>query len=140
MEKQIYKLNNWKYFLNESKNKSYNIEDKLSILKNYINILKQNPKENYNIAIQYFTFLHNILIVECDFLEDIMLCNKEINKHLKLEELYNDSDVYDKFLELYDIHNIIRNNIETLDSINILHDYFSKNPKLFNELLKKSNN
>lgn len=71
------------------------------------------------------------------FFDDIKLANKEINKYLKLEKLNNETDVYNKFLELYDTNHIVRNNVETIDNIDSVGDYLSKRPELFRELLKK---
>ncbi len=136
MREQINKVKNWKQFLNENKDTWYNIDDKLSILKSYIHILK-NSKENYDLVISYFIVLHNFLIVERGFFEDVKLHNKEINKYLKLEKLNNEKDVYNKFLELYDTNNIVRNNIETIDNIDSVGEYLSKRPELYRELLKK---
>lgn len=136
MKEHLDRVKNWNQFLNENKYNWYDIEDKLSILKSYINILK-NSKEKYDLAISYFIVLHNFLIVERGFFEDIKLHNKEINKYLKLDKLNNDIDVYNKFLELYDRHNIIRNNVETIHNIDSVGQYLSKRPELFRELLKK---
>lgn len=136
MREQINKVKNWKQFLNENKNSWYDIEDKLSILKSYIHILK-NSKENYDLAVSYFIVLHNFLIVERGFFDDVKLHNKEINKYLKLEKLNNEIDVYNKFLELYDTNHIVRNNVETINNIDSVGDYLSKRPELFRELLKK---
>lgn len=136
MREQINKVKNWKQFLNENKDTWYDIDDKLSILKSYIHILN-NSKENYDLAISYFIVLHNFLIVERGFFEDVKLHNKEINKYLKLEKLNNEKDVYNKFLELYDTYNIIRNNVETIHNIDSVGEYLSKRPELFRELLKK---
>jgi hypothetical protein len=136
MRNKIDKVKNWKQFLNENKDSWYDIDDKLSILKSYIHILK-NSKENYDLAISYFIVLHNFLIVERGFFDDVKLYNKEINKYLKLEKLNNEKDVYNKFLELYDRHSIIRNNVETIDNIDSVGEYLSKRPELFRELLKK---
>ena len=136
MREQINNVKKLKQFLNESKDTWYDIDGKLSILKSYIHILK-NSKKNYDLAISYFIVLHNFLIVERGFFDDVKLHNKEINKYLKLEKLNNDIDVYNKFLELYEINHIVRNNVETIDNIDSVGDYLSKRPKLFRELLKK---
>lgn len=129
------KIKNWKYFLNENES-WYDIDEKLSILKSYIHILK-NSKENYDLTISYFIVLHNFLIIERGFFEDIKLHNKEINKYLKLEKLNNENDVYNKFLELYDTNNTIRNNIETIDNIDSIGEYLSKRPEIYNRLIVK---
>jgi hypothetical protein len=129
-------IKRYELFINENKNTQYDIDDKLSILKSYIYILK-NSKKEYNLAISYFIVLHNFLIVERGFFEDVKLHNKEINKYLKLEKLNNENDIYNKFLELYDVNNIVRNNIETLENINSIGKYLSKKPESFRKLLKK---
>lgn len=135
MKVQTTKLKTWIQF-NENNNDWYDIDDKLTILKNYIHIL-QNSKKDYDLAITYFICLHNFLIVERMFYEDIKLSNKEINKFLKLEKLTNQKDVYNKFLELYDVNNIVRSNAETLDNIDSVREYLSKRPELYRELCKK---
>lgn len=112
----------------------YNIDDKLSILKSYIHILK-NSKENYDLAILYFIILHNFLILEHRFFEDVKSHNKEINKYLKLKKLNNEKDVYNKFIELYTTDNIVRNNVETIDNIDSVSKYISNRPELFKKLL-----
>lgn len=113
------------------------ISDKLLILKNYIYILSNSKQynENYKLAISYFMILHNFLIIEQKFFEDVKISNKEININLLLENINNEIDIYNTFIALYDVNNIIRNNIETLDSIESVRIYFSKNQKIFTELL-----
>jgi hypothetical protein len=132
-------LTNWNLFLNENKYNWYNIDEKLSILRNYIYILK-NSKKDYNLPITYFTVLHNFLIVERMFFDDVKLNKKEINKHLKLENLRNIKDVYKKFLELYNTDSVIRINVETIDTINSIKKYISIRPELYSNLIKKITN
>ena len=74
-------------FINESK--WYDIDDKLYILKSYVNILKNDNSEKYRIAINYFIVIYNFLIIERMFYDDIILNNREINKYLTLEKLNN---------------------------------------------------
>ena len=136
IRQMIDKVKNFNQFINESKDTWYDIDDKLVLLKSYTHILK-NSKENYDLAISYFIVLHNFLIVERGFFDDVKLHNKEINKYLKLEKLNNEIDVYNKFLELYDTNHIVRNNVETIDNIDSVGEYLSKRPELFRELLKK---
>lgn len=128
-------MKTYNQFINESK--WYDIDYKLYILKSYINILKNANDDKYQIAINYFIVIYNFLIIERMFYNDVVISNKEINKYLELEKLYNDQQVYDKFLSLYDTNNIIRNNIETIDSIDSVNDYISKNRnKIFYKLLQ----
>lgn len=129
---------NMKYFeqfVNDNKDSWYDIDDKLSILRSYIHILK-NSNSKDNLAITYFIILHNFLIIERGFFDDVKLNGKEINKYLKLNKLNNEQEVYQKFLELYDVNNIIRNNIETMDSIDSIRDYLSKRPDIYRRLIK----
>jgi hypothetical protein len=115
----------------------YDMGDKLYLLRSYINILKNSDK-NYQLAISYFTILHNFLIIERMFYEDVKLANKEINKYLQLEKLDSEEEVYNKFLELYDNEkSIIRINVETLDNIEPIDLYLKANSKVYTELLKK---
>jgi len=82
--------------------------------------------------------LHNFLIIERMFYEDVKLANKEINKYLQLEKLDSEEEVYNKFLELYDNEkSIIRINVETLDNIEPIGLYLKANSKVYTELLKK---
>jgi hypothetical protein len=55
-------------------------------------------------------------------------------KYLELEKLDNEDDVYEKFLELYDVHNISRNNVETLENIESVGKYLRKRPELYKKL------
>lgn len=115
--------------------KWYNIDDKLYLLKSYISILKNSDKD-YDLAISYFTVLHNFLIIERMFYEDVKLANKEINKYLQLEKLSNEEEIYGKFLELYDNEkSIIRTNVETFDNIERINLYLKANTKVYTELL-----
>lgn len=141
MREQINKVKNFGLFINENKNGWYDIEDKLSILKSYIHILNNDKGlvsgEKYVIPITYFTILHNLLIIERGFFEDVKLHGKEINKYLELEKLNSPDEVYEKFLELYDTSNKVRVNSETLDSIESVREYLSKRPEVYNRLIKK---
>lgn len=115
----------------------YDMSDKLYLLRSYINILKNSDKD-YQLAISYLMILHNFLIIERMFYEDVKLANKEINKYLQLEKLDSEEEVYNKFLELYDNEkSIIRINVETLDNIEPIGLYLKANSKVYTELLKK---
>ena len=54
-----------------------------------------------------------------------------------MEKLKNTDDVYQKFLELYDINHQVRNNVETFDNIESIGQYLSKRPEVYNKLIKK---
>jgi len=135
MRLQINKVMYFKQFLNENKNTWYDINDKLALLKSYIHILN-NSDGNYDLAKQYFIILHNFLIIERGFFDDVVACGKQINKFLNLEKLNDTDEVYKKFLELYDIEHQVRNNVETFDNIESIKQYLSKRPEVYNKLIK----
>ena len=141
MREQINKVKNFGQFLNESKTGWYDIDEKLKLLKSYIHILDNDKGlvsgKKYDIPITYFIILHNFLIIERGFFDDIKLNDKEINKYLKLEKLNTPDEVYEKFLELYDTSNKVRVNSETLDSIESVRLYLSKRPEVYSRLIKK---
>jgi len=115
----------------------YDIDPKLKILKSYIHILNNGSGENHDLAKQYFLILHNFLIVERMFAEEVKAAGKEINKNLNIEPLNDEQEVYQKFLELYDVNSNVRFGVETLDSIESIRQFLNKNPQIYRGLLKK---
>jgi hypothetical protein len=136
IRQMIDKVKNFKQFINESKDTWYDIDDKLALLKSYIHILN-NSDGDYDLAKRYFIILHNFLIIERGFFDDVVASGKQINKFLNLEKLNNTDEVYQKFLELYDINHQVRNNVETFDNIESIRQYLSKRPEVYNKLIKK---
>ena len=116
-------------------NKWYDIDNKLYLLRSYIHILDNNDNINIDLYKKYFIILHNFLIIERMFYDDVVINNKEINNNLKLEKLNTVEQVINKFNELYDVYNIIRNNIETFDNIDSIGNYLNKNKKIYTELI-----
>lgn len=115
-------------------------------LREYIKILKKNydlgfvKDEDYNKfdhIIKYFIIIHNFLHLEEKYSDLIKLSNKELNKYLNLPNLESLQDVLKKFNDLYDINSKVRFSVETLDSIDEIRDFFSKNPKFFNKIYYK---
>lgn len=90
------------------------IDDKLELLKSYIHILN-NSDDDYELAKTYFII-------------------QQINKFLNLKKLNNASEVYNKFLELYDINHKVRNNVETFDNIESVRQYLSKRQEVLNRI------
>jgi len=124
-----------KYLKLFENNKWYDIDDKLYLLRSYIHILDNNDNINIDLYKKYFIILHNFLIIERMFYDDVVINNKEINNNLKLEKLNTVEQVINKFNELYDVYNIIRNNIETFDNIDSIGNYLNKNKKIYTELI-----
>lgn len=126
----------YRSLLSEDKDWWYDINKKLKILKGYIKILKNDDEDKNRLAITYFIILHNFLIIERMFYPEISLAKKEINKFLELEKLNNVDDVMNKFSELYDINNPVRNNVELLGNIQSVGEYLNSHPGVFNKLIK----
>lgn len=139
---------NFNNFINENMDLNL-IEPKLKILKKYIKNLKElektkfyNPDE-FNIElsiIQYFIILHNFLILEQKYYNEVKTANKEINKYLELEDTNDINKIKNKFKELYDSNNNIRFAIETFDSIEPIRIFLKNNRYIYNKLLRKYNN
>jgi hypothetical protein len=123
----------------------YDIDDKLKLLKSYINILNNasTPKkhgyipEDYSIQKKYFLLIYNWLIIERMFYPDVVLVGKELNKNLHLEKLNSLEEVLKKFSELYDTYSKVRFAIETFDSIDSIRQYLKSHPEVYNKFLKK---
>lgn len=136
-------------FLNENNN-WYDIDNKLYLLKSYYHILDNNDirktdKVNSDVEVDnaqnefakhYFMLLHNFLIVERMFYDDVVASGKEIYKYLELEPLKTTKEIHTRFLELYDVHHIVRNHIETFDSVEPIRKYLENNRHLYREFLK----
>lgn len=122
-------------FINENRN-WYDIDPKLKLLKSYIHII-DNADGDYDLQRQYFIVLHNYLIIERMMYDIVKLAGKEINKYLHLEKLNSIDEVNAKFLELYDVHSPVRNNVETIDNIDEFKDYLIKHSNIDKKLMKK---
>ena len=107
-----------------------NIDFKLRLLRSYINILETSKGDsvNYEIARTYFIILHNFLIIEDMFSEDIKGTGKEINRYLDLTPLGTIEEVMELFLILYNRYHNVRFAVETLDSIESIRIFLQKNP------------
>jgi len=121
--------------------KWYDIDNKLKLLKSYIHILENSGKMddvNYDTAKTYFIIIHNWLIIERMFYDEIVQANKELNKNLSLEKLSSDEEVMDKFFELYEPNHLVRFATETFDSIQPIREYLDKKgPQIYKNLMKK---
>lgn len=113
------------------------MKENLYILKSYINILDNETSINHNLILakHYFILLHNFLLIERMFQDDVNIAGKQLNVNLNITKLNNKTEVYNKFVELYDRYNIIRNNVETFDSCEPVRKYLTANPKVYRELL-----
>ena len=90
---------------------------------------------NFDIYINYFTIIHNFLLLEVKFYKEVKLSNKEINKYLNLKKLNNLEEVIDKFNDLYDTKNNLKFAIETFDSIEEIKVFLDNSDKdLYNKI------
>jgi len=122
-------------FINEGY-ELYNIDKKLYLLRSYIRMLKVSNDTNKDMMIRYFIIIHNFLIIERMFFEDVKMCNKEINRYLELDKLDNVEDVEKIFYELYNSYNKVRYAVETFDSIEPIRIYLQEHPSVFETLIK----
>lgn len=83
----------------------------------------------------YYLILHNALKVEEMFAEDIRKAGKEIDDTLDLQLVEGDDAIRQEFLRLYDIYHPVRNNVETLDSIESVRVWMKEHPEFFNKLM-----
>jgi hypothetical protein len=113
---------------------------KLQILENYIQVLQDKKSDaNISIAITYFYYIYNFLIIESLFENEFKICGKELNNNLNVKELNDVQQIMDVFYELYDAHHKVRFAVETADNIEsvrqflkqkALHDCFLNNPEI----------
>lgn len=117
----------------------YDIDQKLYLLKSYIHILNNSDtgEGDYDTAKTYFIILHNFLIIERMFAEDVKQAGKEINNNLDLSPLNTPEEVMNLFTTLYDQHHPVRFGVETLDSIEPIRVYLNNNSHVYRELMKK---
>jgi hypothetical protein len=110
------------------------MEEKLKILKGYVHLLRNSNVED-NIHESYFIIIHNWLLIERMFQDEVTACSKELNNNLNIKKLDNVQDVLDLFYELYDVHHKVRFAVETFDSIEEVRQYLYKHPKVYSDFL-----
>ncbi len=101
------------------------------ILNDYITFIENKDKKLYS---AYFNQIIDSLILELFFYDEIKLAGKEILKNLdQLDLLTNNMTddtkmniIKNQFDKLYDVYHPLRNNIETLDSIEKIRLLISK--------------
>lgn len=99
------------------KNKIVNFRDSQKILRKYIKTLKSYEGTNVEFALSFFTLLHNLLYIEDLYLQEVILCNKELNKYVDITPSIDIDYILATFHRLYDPNHKVRFSIETLDSI-----------------------
>ena len=100
----------------------------ISKLNKMIALLLVENKEKYKLQISYFNWLVRGLMLEAKFEKNIKRAGKELLKHFNLPDVSNITiqEINELFLELYDVNHPIRNNIETLESVESVRQYLYK--------------
>jgi hypothetical protein len=112
-----------------------NIYEHIRILEKYIRIINKESEEE-KFASQYFTIIHNFLILEIGFdryIPDEYVLNKTlpyVEKNVKTSE-----DVFDIFDEMYSTNSIIRCRVEKFDTIDIVKEYLKDKSYIYEYLL-----
>jgi hypothetical protein len=117
-----------------------NYNEKLKILKFYVNFLKYTRTNKYDsnlsMMLAFFATLHNFLIIEKIFFDNNRIKDNIINKQLTLDVAYNKEEIIEIFKILYSTNHLVRNNIENFGKLNNnIDDLLNKNPDIFNKLL-----
>jgi len=133
-------------------NESTVVEQNLKIIRKYIKIITEEEskktygEDDYNkedMMIRYFTMLHNWLIIETLYKDEVKLANKELNKHISLPITTDIKIIEEKFNEYYDYNSPVRFAIETFDSIQpireLFHENRNKKKTFFDKLIRKKN-
>jgi hypothetical protein len=132
--------------------RKFNKDEKLKSLKSYIYILKnsdsyieniglvddsQLKKDSMNIdtAINYFTIIHNFLIIERMYSSEVKQANKELNKYLQVKKMNNIDDVLEEFFKLYDINGKVRLAVETFGSIENIRVFLKNRESVYRTLM-----
>jgi len=112
---------------------NHNVKSKLDILKKYVHILHKCSSVSF--SEDFFIALHNFLILEQGFFEDIVKARYELNNFLDLENNNTCESIYEEFLFLYNVENQVRNNMESFDRLKVINDYIKDKPEIYKKLL-----
>lgn len=74
-------------------------------------------REKYSLQYSFFDWCIRGLLLEEQFEEIFKLSGKELLKYFNIPDIKTIEDINEYFLEIYNVHHPIRNNIETMDSI-----------------------
>lgn len=102
----------------------------LKILKSYIDKLSKSYEIN-KIMLTYAIILHNFIILERRFSNEVKKNNCEINKYLDIAENSSTYWINAKLVELYDPEHMVRNKVEKLDEVKPIGDFLKSNPEIY---------
>lgn len=105
------------------------LKRKLEISKlNLILATLYSVKDKYTVQYSFFNWCIKGLLFEEMFEDQFKLANKQLLKHFNIPELKTIEDINNYFIEIYNAYHPIRNNIETMDSIEEVRQYLSPSP------------
>lgn len=98
----------------------------ISKLNRLLSILYFEKDEN-EVQYSWFTWCVKALLLEEIFDTEFIKAGKHILKHFNVPKVETVEDINIYFLEIYNVHHPIRNNIETMDSIQEVREYVNLN-------------
>ena len=107
----------------------------LEILKGYIDALNIS-KEINKVMLSYAIILHNFIILERIYSEEVEQSGYEINKYLNLDShlSYQEYTINKVLIELYGPSHKVRNNVETINRVKPIGNFLSSNPEMYNRV------
>ena len=107
----------------------------LEILKGYIDALNIS-KEINKVMLSYAIILHNFIILERIYSEEVEQSGYEINKYLNLDShlSYQQYTINKVLIELYGPSHKVRNNVETINRVKPIGNFLSSNPEMYNRV------
>ena len=108
-----------KYILNENTNDFQRKYD-------FIKSVKSHFDED-TIYYSWFKWVQIALKVEQMFTDHIHLTGKAIAKHIDIKSIKNKEEAMEYFNETYDTYHPLRNNVESLDSVEEVRIYYKNN-------------
>ena len=116
---------------------SFNFNKNLLKLRSMAKILNKDglgtndePILNFS-SYNFIVILHNFLIIEYLFQNEISDARYDINKHLYLYNLETVKEINDFILDISRMSHIIRDNIESFNRLVIIDDFLKETPEIF---------
>lgn len=108
-----------KHLLNENTNDFQRKYDFIESVKSYF--------DEDSIFYSWFKWIQISLKMEQMFTDDIHLAGKPIAKEIEIKSITNKEEAMEYFNETYDRYHPLRNNVETLDSVEEVRIYYKNN-------------
>lgn len=109
-----------------NKDKTLKRQLEISKLNRILSIFILYPvKDKYALQYSWFEWCIKGLMYEEMFEDQFKLAGKELLKHFNIPQVNTYKEINSYFMEIYDVYNPIRNNIETMDSIEEVRQYIN---------------